>query len=126
MKQRCLNEKHHTYPYYGARGIKVCDKWLRFEGFYEDMGDVPQECTLDRIDPERGYFKENCRWLHYKLQVRNLRKSIFVTMNGETKHLLDWCEILNLNYKVVFQRIKRDGLSPLEALNKPFRERKNG
>ena len=62
MKRRCYSENHDAYYRYGARGIKVCDRWLEsFENFYEDMGDRPDKCTLDRIDPNGNYEPSNCR-----------------------------------------------------------------
>lgn len=63
MIRRCYNEENDNYDRYGRRGIKVCDRWLEsFENFYEDMGDRPKDCTLDRINPDGNYEPSNCRW----------------------------------------------------------------
>jgi hypothetical protein len=62
MKQRCLNANRPDYKYYGGRGIKVCDRWLKFKNFYEDMGERPIGMSLDRIENSDGYTKENCKW----------------------------------------------------------------
>lgn len=55
--------------------VTVCDKWQTFEGFLEDMGERPAGMTLDRIDPFKGYYKENCRWATPKVQGKNKRKN---------------------------------------------------
>lgn len=73
MIQRCYNPKTIGFEYWGGRGIRVCDKWLKFEGFYEDMGEKPPKLTLDRIDNDKSYCKENCRWACYSTQTRNRR-----------------------------------------------------
>ena len=74
MIQRCTNEKSLAYSHYGARGIKVCSKWLEsFENFYEDMGERPEGMTLDRIDVDGDYCKENCRWSDKSTQGFNKR-----------------------------------------------------
>lgn len=76
MKQRCLNPNNHKYESYGGNGIGVCDRWLDFSNFYEDMGVRPEETTLDRIDNAGDYTPENCRWADIQTQNRN-RKWIF-------------------------------------------------
>lgn len=73
MVKRCHNLKHKNYPDYGGRGITVCDKWRDFSGFYEDMGKKPINLSLDRIDNDKGYYKENCRWVTRTTQSHNQR-----------------------------------------------------
>jgi hypothetical protein len=73
MIQRCNNKNFDSYPFYGGRGIKVCDKWHLFLGFYEDMGERPEGLSLDRIDVNGSYYKENCRWASMSIQVFNTR-----------------------------------------------------
>ncbi len=76
MKARCLNINNTGYKYYGGRGIKVCDRWLKFENFFEDMGLKPKpELTLERVNNEKGYSPENCIWATKKVQANNRRNS---------------------------------------------------
>lgn len=62
MKERCTNTKNLHYDIYGGRGISFPEKWANFEGFYEDMGERPDGKTLDRVNNDLGYSKENCKW----------------------------------------------------------------
>ena len=108
MKQRCYNEKCKDYYLYGGRGIKVCDRWLEsFENFLEDMGNRPNNTSLDRINPEKDYSPENCRWADTKTQSLNKRNSKYVTFNNETRLLIEFCEELNLHYNTVIERLRR-------------------
>lgn len=63
---RCYNPKVFIYKYYGGRGITVCERWFKFENFYADMGDRPGKLQIDRIDNEKGYSPDNCRWVTAK------------------------------------------------------------
>lgn len=92
MKQRCYYENHDYYKLYGGRGIDVCGDWLNsFERFFEDMGECPEGMSLDRIDPDRGYSKENCRWANNSIQAYNTKIKASNT-SGKTGVSLHRCQ----------------------------------
>lgn len=73
MIQRCGNPKNPSYCWYGARGIKVCRRWLKFENFLADMGEKPSGTSIDRVNNNKGYSPGNCRWATPKEQTNNQR-----------------------------------------------------
>lgn len=108
MKQRCLNPKDPRFKDYGGRGIKICDAWLDFVGFLEDMGSRPAGTSLDRWpDRDGNYEPGNCRWATRQQQQRNMRSSAFLTWNGQTKLVREWATELGLNYEVLRTRLRR-------------------
>lgn len=81
MIQRCENPNATGYAGYGGNGVTVSDNWHSFEDFYSDMGDRPAGCSLDRIDGNLGYSKENCRWATHSEQLANRRRYERTTQN---------------------------------------------
>lgn len=106
MKGRCCNPNNQRFAYYGGRGIKVCDRWQKFENFYADMGEKPEGMTIERIDNNKGYSPENCCYATYKEQNRNQRTNRMITYFGETKCLAEWAEELSINYNTLQNRLK--------------------
>lgn len=107
MKERCLNPKNKGYKDYGGRGITVCERWMRFEDFLADMGEKPEGATIERIDNDKGYFPENCRWASKLEQNRNRRSNRRITFQGETRTLSEWAEILGIHWGTLLSRLKK-------------------
>jgi hypothetical protein len=118
---RCYDEAQISYPRYGGRGIKVCDRWRKsFENFYADMGDVPIGRQIDRIDNNGDYSPENCRWVSVIDNARNRRTTKMLTYEGRTAPLAVWAEEIGIPLTRLSRRI-REGWSPEEALRKECR-----
>lgn len=105
--QRCTNPNNHRWPHYGGRGITVCDRWLSSSNFLEDMGQAPDGMSIERIDNELGYFKENCRWATQKEQCRNTRRTRLIEYNGETLSLAALSERTGTRYSLIRDRLNR-------------------
>ncbi len=117
MISRCLNPNYHRYHDYGGRGITVCDRWLLMENFVSDMGDsYSPELQLDRIDNNKGYSPENCRWVTAKQNARNRRDNTTFTVNGVTRCLAEWSEITGIKHNLLWQRL-RAGRLPEDIIN---------
>lgn len=124
MRQRCYHLTNKQYKYYGGRGIKVCDKWKKFENFFADMGERPEGLSLDRIDNNGNYCPENCRWATRKEQSRNTGRNIRITLNGKTKVLKDWAKDTGINYYTLRGRLRK-GWSIHELFLEPQRKFSN-
>lgn len=126
MKMRCINKNQKDYNRYGGIGIKICDEWMSFENFYKDMGDPEKGMSLERIDNNKGYSKENCKWATYKEQGHNKKTTIRIFFNGVERNLYGlWNEYsrpLGLHYSTIQRRIKK-GMCIEDALIKPSERR---
>jgi hypothetical protein len=106
MLMRCNNPNHQFYHQYGGRGIAVCDRWRKFEKFYEDMGDKPIDHSIERINVDGNYEPGNCRWANADDQANNRTSTIIVNVNGEVMPLSTACRIAGIPYKTVLNRKK--------------------
>lgn len=113
------NEKR-TKKWYTDKNIKMCEEWSDFRNFrdWSNANGYDDSLTIDRIDGNKGYSPENCRWVDWKTQTRNKSNNINITRNGETKCLKDWCTELGLKYRSICQRIER-GWDKEKALTTP-------
>ncbi len=122
MKSRCLTKTNKRYFYYGGRGIKICKRWLKFENFYKDMGDIPIGMSLDRIDNNKGYCKSNCRWATGIQQANNKRNINKYKYKGESKTLREWSDNLNISYVTLRTRVYTHKWPIEDALLTPSRK----
>ena len=128
MLRRTTNQKHRLYKDYGARGIKVCDEWLNnyqafekwaYKNGYDDNAQKYSQ-TLDRIDNNKGYSPDNCRWVSMKIQNNNTRKNKYITYKGITKTMQQWCDEYNIPKTTFHDRLQR-GWSVEKAIETPRR-----
>lgn len=124
MIQRCRigsrDEKN-----YGDRGIAVCDRWVSsIFDFISDMGPRPSSLhSIDRIDNNLGYYKDNCRWATKSEQARNRRTNRIITIDGRAQCLAKWAEEYGVEQYVILNRLKR-GWSDKMAVSAPLGSRK--
>jgi hypothetical protein len=128
MKNVCYNKHSKDYAKYGGRGIDICKEWLGENGFInfynwsikngfnENLSS--KECTIDRIDNNKGYFPDNCRWTTLKVQQNNTRRNHYISYNGTTQTVAQWAESLNMNYTTLHERLRK-GWSVEKSLSQP-------
>lgn len=114
MIERCYSPKDISYKNYGARGITVCNRWKEsFINFYDDMGSKPGvNYSLDRVDSNGIYCKDNCKWATRKEQNSNRRNNVWIEYNGVKMILKEWATFLNTDYRNISKMME----------TKPFNE----
>ena len=107
IKKRCLCVNNTGYKNYGGRGISICDEWLNsVECFINDMGMRPDKTySIARIDNNKGYYKENCRWATKKEQCQNQRTNRNIEYNGDIKCVAEWARICGMSYQKLYYRL---------------------
>ncbi len=118
MKRRCNAKYWKQYKDYGGRGITYDSRWEKYQGFAKDMF-VSWEHgkTLDRIDNNRNYCKENCRWATRKEQNINKRCNHILFFKGKKKTMPEWAEDIGIEFGTLRSRFYR-GMSVEKILNK--------
>ncbi len=108
MIQRCINPACDEFKNYGARGIGVDAHWREFPQFLADMGRRPSpRHSIERIDNNQGYSKENCKWATMAEQARNTRRNRPITFQGRTQLMIDWVAELGKPKSTLTMRLRR-------------------
>ena len=106
MIWRCYNKAREDYQNYGGRGIKVCERWLKFENFLADMGHKPKHLSLGRINNEKGYSPSNCRWETPTQQARNKRTNTLLYFKGQRRTLAECAELTGIERSTIGKRLE--------------------
>lgn len=124
MIWRCEKPSYHAYADYGGRGIRVCERWREsFEAFLEDMGDRPDGCSLDRIDPDGDYEPSNCRWATKIEQANNCRNTRTVMFRGAEVPISLLARRYGMNRSILYSRVFVQGMDVEDAVSKPVKRR---
>ncbi len=127
IKERCSDISNTLY---GGKGITICDEWIHDYQAFADWSykhGYARNLSIDRINNSKGYSPDNCRWTTFKVQANNTSRNHYVTIDGETHTLSEWCDIKNINYATIKSRIykqKWDEITAIITPIKPKRKRK--
>ena len=106
MRERCSNPASKSFKHYGARGIKVCERWNNFELFLSDMGPRPPNHSIERDDNDKDYEPSNCYWATQSEQMNNTTRSRHLTAGGKTMTMAQWARQLNGSSDVISRRLQ--------------------
>lgn len=106
MKQRVKNPNATGCKNYGGRGIDMSPDWELFANFLRDMGERPPGCSLERIDNNIGYHRENCKWAPVGEQLRNKRNNVFIEHDGKRMTVKDWSTLTGIPFTTLRTRMK--------------------
>lgn len=126
IKRRVYDKEYAAYKNYGGRGITLSKSWETFEGFWADMKSTyAAGLTIDRTNNDKGYSKQNCRWVTHSQQQRNRRDSRILTYKGSSRPMAEWADVLGIRRVTLSSRINQLGWSAEKALSTKVRN-KNG
>lgn len=110
IKARCNNPKEQNYQYYGGKGIRICERWKKFENFWEDMKEgYDDTMTIERMNNDSDYCKDNCKWIPKSDQKYNKSSNCIIEYNDVSKPLIVWAEEYNINSKTLWARYYKYG-----------------
>lgn len=109
MKQRCSNPRASHYEYYGGKGVSVCEEWKKSFSTFRDWAlsnGYEDGLTIDRIESDKDYCPENCRWVTHLKQMSNTTRNVMLTYQGETHSLSEWSRIVGVPYGTLKSRLR--------------------
>ena len=126
MKTRCTNPKYQYWDRYGGRGISICDEWQNFDNFcdwalssgYEESKRHPA-LSIDRIDVDKGYSPDNCRWATATQQANNTSRNHLISAFGKTMTIAEWARETGIKDHTIYHRVAEYGWAPEEAVSIP-------
>lgn len=124
IKLRCCTPTNKDYSNYGGRGITICAEWVSDYAAFREWAlsnGYADNLSIDRIDNDKGYSPDNCRWVDMKRQNNNRRSNHLITYKGETKSIADFCDEKGLNFQTIYARIVHRGWSVEKALETPIK-----
>lgn len=113
IKSRCYNQNDKNYRWYGGKGIKICDEWMNNPKLFEDWSvanGYSDELTIDRIDENKNYCPENCRWITLENNAKYKSTTSLITVDGETHTGQDWAKILGFGQNMINTYIREHGM----------------
>jgi hypothetical protein len=124
MRSRCLYEGNPAFNMYGGRGIKICERWMKFENFLEDMGQPQENQSIDRIDNNGHYEPSNCRWATQSEQNNNYSRNRLITYDGITQNMNQWSLSKGWYPRAIQDRLQK-GWDIERAMTQPIRNRRS-
>lgn len=119
MKKRCYNKNDSNYKHYGGRGIVICERWQKFANFFTDMGPRPTPThSIDRIDNNKGYSPDNCRWATRSEQANNKSVNRRLEIRGQIKTRAEWAALAGICHRTLITRLRK-GWTPEKAVFDP-------
>ena len=125
IKDRCTNPNNRSHVRYYDRGITLCDEWFDYETFKKwalengyDENAPRGQCTIERVNNDKGYSPDNCIWANSKVQRRNTSRTNFYEYHGESHIITDWCKILGVGYNSLYHAVHNKGMTIEEYVTK--------
>lgn len=104
MKKRCYNSKEEDFRWYGGKGIKICDEWINNPETFQEwalLNGYKDDLTIDRIDENKNYSPENCRWIPLINNSKYKSTTHLIDVDGETHTGREWSELLELGINTI-------------------------